>query len=65
MIVDSYVLSSFGHRAQCVTSCPMCNCLCNTPPYFVCSPSPVAKCFTLIDGSALVSVLVTMLLVGQ
>ncbi len=37
----------------------------NTPPHFTCSLRPVVKCFTLGDGSALVSTLATMSSVGQ
>jgi hypothetical protein len=37
----------------------------DTPPHFVHSSSPAAKCFTLADGKALVSVSMTMSSVGQ
>jgi hypothetical protein len=37
----------------------------DTPPHFARRPSPVAKCFTLADGKALVRVSATMSSVGQ
>src|SRR5712672_2333971 len=37
----------------------------NTPPHFVRSPSPAAKCLTLAEGKALVSSSATMSSVGQ
>ena len=50
-----------------MTASNACSRVChsNTPPQTDMSPSSAAKCLTLGDGSALVSVSATMSLVGQ